>query len=130
MTADMDPADDPRFAEGIRLFNGRDFFEAHEVWEDLWHEMAGPDRRFVQALIQAAVCAYHSGNGNARGACRLFESAKRYMTTYGSSHWGVDIIGFWESMAAALAEFRCDPPSASPVLLADLLPIIVIRPNE
>jgi predicted metal-dependent hydrolase len=125
----MTPAD-PRFLEGVRLFNAREFFEAHEVWEDLWHEMVGADRRFVQGLIQAAVCAYHAGNGNARGAGRLFESARRYMTAYGATHWGVDVAGFWAAMAAALAEFVGDVPATPPRLLPDLLPSILIRPVD
>ena len=59
---------DPRYLLGIVHFNRGDYFEAHEVWEDLWHDTAGPDRRFYQGLIQAAVAVYHAGNGNARGA--------------------------------------------------------------
>ena len=44
---------DPRYLAGILHFNRGDYFEAHEVWEDLWHDKAGPDRRFYQGLIQA-----------------------------------------------------------------------------
>src|SRR5262249_4206191 len=71
-----------RYLAGIELFNRGEYFEAHEVWEDLWHETAGPDRRYVQGLIQAAVAVYHAGNGNARGARRLFHSGRRYMAGF------------------------------------------------
>lgn len=116
---------DARFHEGIRLFNAREYFEAHEVWEELWHEMTGTDRRFVQGLIQAAVCVYHADNGNIRGALRLFDSACRYMTMYGTRHWGIDIEGFWQQMANALAAFRVMPPLANPKVDCTLLPILV-----
>src|SRR5262245_54282863 len=53
---------DARYLAGIQLFNHRDFFEAHEVWEDLWQECAGPERRFYQGLIQAAVGLLHFSN--------------------------------------------------------------------
>lgn len=47
---------------GVDLFNHKFFWEAHEVWEPIWHE-AGHDSaggRFVQALIQmAAVMLLH-----------------------------------------------------------------------
>ena len=33
---------DPRYLAGIRLFNDHDFFEAHEVWEEYWTELAAP----------------------------------------------------------------------------------------
>ncbi len=57
---------DARYLGGVRFFNEGDFFEAHEVWEDLWLNTAGPERRFYQGLIQAAVALYHFGNGNLR----------------------------------------------------------------
>jgi hypothetical protein len=33
--------DDPRYLAGVVLFNEQEFFEAHEVWEDLWAESHG-----------------------------------------------------------------------------------------
>lgn len=120
-------ADDPRFLEGIRLFNAREFFEAHEVWEDLWHEMTDGNRRFVQSLIQVAVCVYHASNGNALGARRLFASAKRYMLAYGQTHWGVDIPMFWNEMTEAMSEFHQEPLSLSPKLFSERLPTIGLR---
>ncbi len=42
MNADLDPCCvsvaqlDPRYVEGLRLFNEAEFFAAHDVWEDLW----------------------------------------------------------------------------------------------
>jgi len=32
---------DPRYLEGIEHFNKCDFFEAHEVWEELWADTQG-----------------------------------------------------------------------------------------
>ena len=94
---------DPRFREGIELFNRGEFFEAHEVWEDLWHECKSADRRFYQALIQAAVAAYHWGRKNAAGAARLYHSGRRYMEPYRPVHLGLVVDAFWEQMAAHLA---------------------------
>src|SRR4051794_6508369 len=45
---------DPRYLAGILFFNRGDFFEAHEAWESLWMDTAGPDKTFYQGLIQAA----------------------------------------------------------------------------
>ena len=66
---------DPRFLAGISFFNRRQYFEAHEVWEDLWHECSPECRRFYQGLIQAAVALHHWRNGNWRG--RKWRSAWR-----------------------------------------------------
>ncbi|MBI2150692.1 MAG: DUF309 domain-containing protein [Acidobacteria bacterium] len=53
---------------GINFFNQSRYFEAHEVWEDLWRETRGPLRLFYQGLVQAAVGLHHLGNGNLNGA--------------------------------------------------------------
>ena len=58
---------DPRYLAGILFFNTRDFFEAHDVWEELWADCRGPEQRFYQGLIQAAVGLFHYGGGNVRG---------------------------------------------------------------
>src|SRR5262249_60698648 len=77
-TLPMDPYD-PRYLAGVLLFNAHDFFEAHEVWEDLWAESHGPQRRFYQGLIQAAVGLCHFNNGNLGGAPKLYPSRPHYM---------------------------------------------------
>ena len=86
---------EPRYLAGIVLFNRDDFFEAHEVWESLWQDCCGPERKFYQALIQAAVALYHWGNGNWRGAQRLFHSGRKYMAAYPEPHLGLAIGRFW-----------------------------------
>src|SRR5689334_13783871 len=95
---------DPRYLAGIVLFNDHDFFEAHEVWEDYWTELAGPDRRFVQGLIQAAVGLVHFGNGNLRGAVKLYHSSRDYMTPLETPHLGLDRAGFWKQMERCFAD--------------------------
>jgi uncharacterized protein len=120
---------DPRYLAGIDLFNRREFFEAHEVWEDLWHDTPGPDRRFYQGLIQAAVAVYHAGNGNARGARRLFRSGRKYMSAFPSHYEGLDIPAFWTAIERALADFLSESPVDSATLRADLLPTIQLDPR-
>lgn len=82
---------DPRYLAGIEHFNVCDFFEAHEVWEDLWKDDQGPSRKFYQGLIQVAVCLYHFGNGNIRGAKKLYLSSRAYLEAYLPKHEGLDL---------------------------------------
>jgi predicted metal-dependent hydrolase len=89
---------DPRYLAGVLFFNAQEFFQAHDVWEDLWADTQGPDHRFYQGLIQAAVALYHFSNGNVRGAVKLFRSGHAYMQRYPSPHWGLDVTAFWEAM--------------------------------
>jgi uncharacterized protein len=63
---------DPRFLKGVDLFNRREFFECHEVLEDLWKEQAEPERQLTQGIIQIAVAYHHCLRGNYAGAIKLF----------------------------------------------------------
>jgi hypothetical protein len=120
---------DPRYLSGIVHFNRLEFFEAHEVWEDLWNDCLPADRRFYQGLIQAAVALHHWGNGNWRGARRLFHSGRTYMSAYPEPHLGLAIGQFWQQMADAVADVlpdsppigpaRLDPAKAPKIVLAD-----------
>lgn len=84
----------PLYLQGVQYFNECEFFEAHEVWEEIWQEERGPSRKFLQGLIQAAVALHHFGNGNIRGAKKVFHTAKSYLATYRPRHMGIDLDKF------------------------------------
>lgn len=121
---------EPRYLAGIQLFNRREFFEAHEVWEDLWNECCDTDRRFYQALIQAAVALHHFGNGNLRGAAKLYGTAKAYMDRYGSPYLGLDCEAFWKQMATCFTPVHAETDLMRRDLRPDesLIPAIVLEP--
>ncbi len=100
---DMPESHDPRYLEGIELFNRGEYFEAHEVWEDLWQDCPSCDRRFYQALIQAAVAIYHFERGNFSGTARLARSGKRYMEPYRLRNQGLEVESFWKQVEGYIA---------------------------
>ena len=127
----MDEANDydPRYLAGIVLFNRGDFFEAHEVWEDLWADSGAPERRFYQGLIQAAVGLYHFGNGNLRGALKLYKSGRAYMEAYPSPHLGMDRAAFWNAMERCYAKLLAADNGTEGIRLdAALRPTIELSP--
>lgn len=65
------PAPPQALRVGVHLFNAGEFFECHEVLEDLWREEQGPIRELYQAILQVGVGFYHLGRGNYRGAVNL-----------------------------------------------------------
>ncbi|HMC66655.1 MAG TPA: DUF309 domain-containing protein [Gemmataceae bacterium] len=120
---------EPRYLAGIVVFNDRDFFEAHEIWESLWLDCAGPERRFYQGLIQAAVALYHFGNSNVRGASKLFHSSRKYLEAYGEKYLGLDIPAFWRQMERCFAEVLATAdPDRSLQLDPELIPVITLDP--
>ncbi|HLJ93345.1 MAG TPA: DUF309 domain-containing protein [Gemmataceae bacterium] len=120
---------DPRYLAGILFFNAHDFFEAHEVWESLWMECSGPERRFCQGLIQAAVGLFHFGNGNVRGAAKLYGTSRAYMEGLASPYQGLDIVAFWQQMALCFAPLLTDfDPQRRVSLDEALIPVITLDP--
>ena len=120
---------EPLYLEGIEKFNACDYFEAHEVWEELWTEYRGTSRKFYQALIQAAVALHHFGNGNLRGARKLHASVHGYLEPYAPRHLGLDVTAFLGAFDACLADVVASPeddPRAE--LNPDLLPEIHLDP--
>ncbi|MBC8867868.1 MAG: DUF309 domain-containing protein [Planctomycetes bacterium] len=119
---------DPRYVEGIQEFNRRDFFEAHEVWEDLWLDCEDSSRRFYQGLIQVAVCLHHFGNGNTRGARKLYHSSSGYLQKYGPKHLGLDIEKLLAQMRQCCAGILEGYDAPSVKIDPELIPEIHLTP--
>jgi len=61
--------------EAIAHFNAARFYDAHEALEDLWRQQEGPDKAFLQGLVQLAVALHHHSTGNREGARSVLERA-------------------------------------------------------
>jgi predicted metal-dependent hydrolase len=100
--SEWDVHSDP-FREGIRLFNQAEFYDAHEVLEDVWRGSSGPEKKFLQALIQLAVALHHHSKGNLRGARSLLARSARNLKAYPAEFHGIAVgrvlheISEWES---------------------------------
>ena len=84
----------PQYLEGLRLFNEEEFFEAHDVWEELWSESLGDEKRFLQGLIQASVSLFHFGNDNFGGARKLYDTCRQKLDPYRPNFMGIDLDTF------------------------------------
>ena len=77
--------------KGIEEFNRQYFFQAHDLWEELWMETTGDYRLFYQGLIQTAVGFYHLSNGNYKGACSQFGKSLSKLERYPPASHGIDV---------------------------------------
>ena len=73
----LSEADWNDYDSGWQLFNDRQFWEAHEAWEEVWKRKQEESRIFFQGIIQLAA-AYHLVVVKKRygGAMRNLEKAK------------------------------------------------------
>lgn len=100
------------YYDGITLFNDHEFFEAHEVWEDIWHMAFGLKHEFYQGMIQCAVALEHYRRSNPRGVLSLHQSYNRHFKDVPATFMGLDVKSFLARMGVAL----------EPVLSASPLP--------
>jgi predicted metal-dependent hydrolase len=108
------PLGEPRLAEGARLFNDGRFFESHEVWESLWHEVAGPQRELLQGLIQAAAAYHHADRGNASGARYLAQRARTHLVRWRPTLAGVPVDRMLEQLGGLLDRLDRGEPAGRP----------------
>ena len=83
-------------ARGARLFDEGAFFEAHEVWEDIWrHETDESRRGLLQGLIQVAA-GFHKlvVVGSAESALGLLTKGLTKLDACPASIMGTEIAAF------------------------------------
>ncbi|MEE9212839.1 MAG: DUF309 domain-containing protein [Phycisphaeraceae bacterium] len=97
------------FHKGIELFNDGEWFEAHEVWEDIWRMASGNKKRFYQGLIQCAVTIEHIHRGNPRGAVTVFESATSKFVNLPDLYMGINAKYVVSEIGKMIAAIRALP---------------------
>ncbi|WP_081795709.1 DUF309 domain-containing protein, partial [Paenibacillus darwinianus] len=81
---------DWRFVHFVVLFNvDEDYFECHEVMEELWLEEGR--NLLYQGLLQVAVGLHHWRNDNWSGAVKLFTAALEKLAEYADIELGLDL---------------------------------------
>ena len=93
-------------AEGIRLFNQGNFFEAHEVWEQEWKVAEGKEKVFYQAMIQAAAALLHIQRGNYAGAVSVYLKASEKLASLPDVWMGIELAQLRSELGQYFAQFR------------------------
>ncbi len=75
-----------QFQRGVAHFNAREFFEAHEVWEEIWLAVPEPEKTFLQGMIQIAAAFHHHGRGNMRGMKSLLAAGLAKINGFPGDH--------------------------------------------
>mgnify|MGYP000521157930 CR=1 FL=1 len=74
--------EDELFKQGLDAFNNRRFYDAHELWEELWSDYKLEEPNLIQGLIQVAVGYYHLSNLNQKGSIGLFTKSIKKLDPY------------------------------------------------
>ena len=106
---------DGRFLKGLELFNHKEYFECHEVIEDLWLETPeeDPNRDLYKGVIQAAAAIYQWDRGIISGARGLYRTSVIYLEKYRPEALGLNTKKLVLDMKALFADLvRWDGRSA------------------
>lgn len=102
---------DSLFISFLIYFNrDQDYFECHEVMEELWLKQ-GKDPLY-KGLLQVAVGLYHFRNGNIVGGRKMLASAVRRLKSYPAVTLGLNLAKLLketESYVAVLEHYEQSP---------------------
>jgi hypothetical protein len=94
------------FVRGSELFNQREFYAAHEFWEDLWLRNRSPARPLLQGLIQLAAAYHHVERANYVGLMALLGASKMRLQHFAPAMLGLDIEALLVDIAFSEAHSR------------------------
>lgn len=98
---------------GVRHFNARAYFEAHEAWEDHWGHGPPAERAATLGLIKAAVALHHLEAGNAAGFSWQAGEAIRHLRQNAQVWPELRLPDLAEALESLAAQARFHGPGAS-----------------
>lgn len=129
-----DLALDPRYQGFFTCFNAQQYYEAHDVLENLWLQTSGDDYFFFKGLIQVAGAFVHlqkhflhpdhaKHSRRLRPAVRLFDLAIRNLEPFAPVHLHLDVTQLCQlcrrvAEEVTASDFRRNPwrPADAPQL--------------
>jgi predicted metal-dependent hydrolase len=96
----------PQAAEGLRLFNAGEYFEAHEALEDAWNAENGRVRELYRGILQIAVVYLHVTRGNFNGAIKVYGRSQRWIKDWPDICRGIYVGELRKDAEAVITEVR------------------------
>jgi predicted metal-dependent hydrolase len=123
----VNPDSIDEFHRGIELFNHGEYFECHEVLEEVWRHERGERRLFLQSLIHLAVAFYHHQQGNPAGMERQMQKGLKKLAGYLPEYCGVDTVQLYRD-AIGVWEARCEKVLRFPAITLAARPATSLPP--
>lgn len=96
----------PQAAEGLRLLNAREYFEAHEALEIAWNEEKGRVRELYRGILQIAVVYLHITRGNYAGAMKVYARSQRWLKDWSTVCRGIKVEELRRNAEIVMAEIQ------------------------
>ncbi len=104
--SDCDGTLPPQARDGLKLFNERKYFEAHEALELAWKAEGGKVRELYQGILEAGVTYLHIARGNYPGAVKVYGRSMRWLRQFPETCRGVNVEQLRNDLTAAIDEVQ------------------------
>jgi predicted metal-dependent hydrolase len=94
--------------KGIEEFNSSQFYQCHETLEEVWMKQKGPQREFIQGIIQLSVGYYHYTRNNSLGALKLLRRGLERIRQYEPRYFEIDVSTLVKAVEDNVDQL-CDP---------------------
>lgn len=110
---------------GLLAFNQREFYEAHEGFEDAWRETPGPSREFYRALIQISGGFFRLTQNRPKAAIKFFNNALKWLADFPSPYMNLDTDGVKHHLRRIISKLEggIKPQSILDTCFQPLIPI-------
>jgi len=113
--------EDEAYRAGVDLFNRGYYWEAHEMWEAVWHgcDKSRTQGLFVQGLIQISAALLRWHMGTERGTRKLYEDGREKLELAlqesPDGFMGIDLKSWLLQLEATFAQLLAWPETAPPL---------------
>ncbi len=99
----------PKLKQAVRLFNRREYFDSHQVLEEVWQEADTADKAFYEALIRLATGLHMRFNrGGSQGAINLLTQALMRLEDFRPTSHGIDVARLYRDIDAHVTDLKAE----------------------
>ncbi len=95
-----------KFNEGIRLFNRKAYWDAHESWEEIWQTLGdGPEDDWeilLRGLIQFAAALHGLSTGKLAGGIGNLKKSKSKLELHQGLFLGIDLMAVVSAISKSI----------------------------
>lgn len=96
----------PLAAAGVSAFNRGEYYQQHDLFEELWVATEGPVRDLYRAILQVGVAYYQLERGNFRGALKMLQRSVQWLYPLPDTCQGIDVAALRRDSYAVRAELQ------------------------
>lgn len=96
-----------KLKDAVTLFNQREYFNCHEILEEVWHETATADKHFYEGLIRLATGLHlRFYRRIPQGAINLLTQGLMRLENYRPTYLGIDVDRLYTEIDEYLQDLK------------------------